>query len=97
MSITPVPAAASPATTYAGPAQPSRFDAPAAHRPGGERTPSTAETVSGGGLGLHLSIPIPKVLVWAGLGALAGAFIPPLAPLGAVGGAIAGAAIGLIL
>ena len=93
MSITPVPAAATPAATFAGPAGPSRFDA--GHAPA-TQTPSTARTVSGGGLGVHLSIPIPKVLVWAGLGALAGMFIPPLAPLGAIGGAIAGAAIGLL-
>ena len=88
MSIAPVPSAATPAT-----APTSRFT----HAQPAAAGPSTAATVSGGGLGVHLSIPIPKVLVWAGLGALAGAFIPPLAPLGAVGGAIAGAAISLIL
>ena len=52
-------------------------------------------SASGGGFSLG-RINIGKVITLAGLGAMAAMVMPPLAPIGAIGGAIAGVILSLI-
>jgi hypothetical protein len=58
---------------------------------------ASAAAIGGGRRGRGGGVDIGRILMWAGLGAAAALTIPPLAFLGPIGGAVAGAVLSFVL